>query len=35
MFYKTCSIIKSIAKTNKTLNMTMIGSTTCLIYQRY
>jgi len=26
---------KSIAKANKSLNMIMIGSTTCLIYQGY
>jgi len=26
---------ESIAEANKTLNMIMIGSTTCLIYQGY
>jgi len=26
---------ESIAEVNKILNMNMIGSTTCLIYQRY
>ena len=35
-FHRTCLIIMNqVAEANQILNMIMIGSTTCLIYQGY